>query len=192
MNVPNIQRVTDIECARFRLSKFVERKALEVTRLTGVNYAESVDAPSTFEEVKAEWANALRTGLPFRVFSGGSDKTIYVDPCYNWAFRFWHDYLHVKYNKSMAYDSEVFIGHMHVTHVASEFGIGSLEARLMFADTIGQCLYYETHGGFVEDQLEFALHAVRNIKEGLHILPPIGQVSISYPLTDYERTLLAA
>lgn len=157
---PSCQRTHSIEVARKRLSKFVVAMAQRIVRVTGVNYEESLVAPSTHEEVMIEWRTALETGKPFRVYSGASDCTIYDAPDVNWAFRFWHDYLHVKHNLGMGIRDEMQVGALHWLEVSQEFGDDSLEAKIIAADTSGQALYHHIFGTFVADQEEFVLRCL--------------------------------
>lgn len=159
---PSCQRTDDINVAIARLGMFILRMAAKITRVTGVNYEESLSAPSTFEEVKTEWQLAKKTTRPFKVYSGASDRTIYDSPHVNWAFRFWHDYLHVFGNRGMNFYDEAVIAKTHIEAVAAEFGESSLEAKIIEADTYGQAVWYAVNGSYVEDQREFVTMYVKH------------------------------
>jgi hypothetical protein len=152
----NVQITNNLEIARGRLSKFVLAQALHITRVTGINYEESNTAPETYEEVLREFTSAKVLNKPVRVFSGASESTIYTSPAANWAFRFWHDYVHYSFKLDFSVQSEILVGERQCAAVAAEFGLGSLEYRLMYTDTIGQVQYYAANNSFVENQLEFA------------------------------------
>lgn len=143
--------------ARHNLSAFVVDMADMVTGATGIHFVASSKAPETLAEIKAEWDLSVAMRLPFTVWSGASDATIYMSKGANWAFRFWHDYLHVAHLKETSLDDELYLGRLHIEAVEEEFGKGSLEALLMEADTIGQSNHCDKTGAFPEDQLQFAI-----------------------------------
>src|SRR3712207_4164474 len=72
------------------------------SRLFPDGFDVSPDAPSTFEELKAH----LDAGNRMVVWSGGSEKTIYVDPTVNYAFRAWHDWHHWRHSLPFTPDGE--------------------------------------------------------------------------------------
>jgi hypothetical protein len=134
---------------------FVMRTALNIARVTGLNYEESEEAPSTYEEVIAEFQAAKTLNKPVRVYRGASENTIYTTPAANWAFRFWHDYVHFYWGLDFTKEAEIAVGRIQCAAVAAEFGLGSLEWRMMEQDTLGQVLYFAETGSFVDNQLEF-------------------------------------
>ena len=81
--------------ARHRLGHFVREQAQLLTECYGITYAAVPDAPSDLPSLCRAWAKAERSGVPFPVWSGASENTIYLGPEANHAFRFWHDSLHV-------------------------------------------------------------------------------------------------
>lgn len=153
----SVQRTNDIETARVRLSNFIMRRVNQITRVTGINYEESIDAPSTYEEVRAEFSQAITLNKPVRVYSGASDDTIYTHPSVNWAFRFWHDYIHFTRELDFSTRDEVLVGEVQCAEVAAEFGLGSLEYLLMREDTIGQVEYFAHYGEFIANQREYVM-----------------------------------
>lgn len=152
---PSCHKTNNFEMARARLSKFVERQALHISRVTGINYEDSEEAPSTYEEVRQEFMTAKALNKPVRIYRGASDKTIYTSASVNWAFRFWHDYIHFYYELDFSEADELAVGSVQCAAVAAEFGLGSLEYRMMHQDTIGQVLYFAKTGEFIDDQLAF-------------------------------------
>lgn len=155
--MPASNRTNNLLIARTRLSDFVTRKAQHVTRITGVNYEECDNAPDSFDTVKECFNAALRNVQPYKVFKGASDNTIYLKPHHNWAFRFWHDYLHFVRDLDFSTEHEIRVGQIQMAEVAQEFGLGSLEYLLMEIDTVKQVEHFAHTGQFVENQLEFAL-----------------------------------
>lgn len=158
---PNCHATFNELTARVRLSAFVRQQAQNITRLTGINFEESEFAPETYAGVVDGFKEAIRTGRPVLVSSENSDHSIYTHASDNWSFRFWHDYLHFKYELRFSFIDELLTGQHQVDAVAAEFGVDSLEAKLMTADTLGQVLHFKTHGVHVQDQLAFARSFLR-------------------------------
>lgn len=145
-----------LQQARERLSKFVRQQALNITRITCINYNVTKDAPDTYEGICKQFNNAFKTGFAVNIYSEASENSIYIAKHYNWDFRFWHDYLHYVNNLDLSVESEYKVGQLHVKAVSEEFGKNSLEYHLMYADTIKQTDYFKKTGGFVDNQELFA------------------------------------
>jgi hypothetical protein len=146
-----------IELARSNLSKLVIEQANNIKRVLGVNYEEIENAPSTYEDLVINWNDAKMNKAPVYVYSESCENVIYLSKEANWAFRFWHDYLHYYWQKDFTYASELFIGNIQMAVVAQHYGLGSLEYQLMQADTIGQVEFYQRENSFVPNQLKFAI-----------------------------------
>jgi hypothetical protein len=147
----------NLEVARKNLSQFIMRKTADIQKQLGFGYVDSDNAPCDYESLQEAFANSSKTHFALPVWNGCSENTIYTDRGVNWAFRYWHDVLHCQMKLGFDPASEKRIGTVHVKHVQDSFGIHSLEALLMYADTIGQTMYAELHNGvFPDDQLEFA------------------------------------
>ncbi len=135
--------------ARLQLSNLVCYKARQILQLHNKGYRPVLDAPDSLASMADAWGN-----LPYYpVYSGASDKTIYSFAECNYAFRYWHDYLHILYGKDVDAEGEFFIAAKHVDAARM---ISPDAAALMRIETLGQTEYYLTNGVFPEDQLEFA------------------------------------
>lgn len=155
----NIINAFEFDAARRAYTRFTINAAARLARDVGFSY-EPVDvAPSTYEEVSAEYQRCKRTHAAFRVWNGASDKTVFTSPEGNYAFRFWHDVVsHGADGRTFDLHDELLAGSKWVAKVAAEFGDDSVEARIAHADTIGQSLYADDHGGdFPVDQLAFVM-----------------------------------
>jgi hypothetical protein len=149
--------------SRQNLTKFVEAKALRYSQRFGVSYAPHGRAPETLLEIQQAYRHSLIHSTHFPIWDGASDNTIYLTPEANYAFRFWHDMLHLALFADTVVVDEIELGHIHVGCVMAEFGMYSLEAALMRADTIEQSKYCEEHGHFPVDQLRFAKERVKDM-----------------------------
>lgn len=137
------------EKARAQVDALVRSRASLLCRLHGKTYGPSADAPGTLPELRQEWREKH-----FRVWEGNSDRTIYLDAAGNYAFRFWHDSLHVLHNKSTTLADELSLGNMHTTVARNTYGQDA--ALLMRIDTIMQSKYESRWGEFPTNQLGFA------------------------------------
>lgn len=108
-------------------------------------------APNTFKALESNRTASLV------VWSGASEQTIYGDPTVNHAARAWHDSLHLKLGADFTVIGE--------TRVAIEQCrlIGSDQyADILWSEIVGQVEYFEKHGSFPIDQVEF----IRNYLKG--------------------------
>jgi hypothetical protein len=144
-----------LDKARYNLTKYYTNKAESLCKVLGIGFADNPLASENYHEIVNEWNTVINNGGVIQVFSGASENTIFTHKHGNYAFRFWHDFLHVKHNLSFEHECEVLIGYMHVSEIEKEFGIDSLESKLIRADTIGQTDYYRKYRKFPDNQLEF-------------------------------------
>lgn len=155
--------IKNINAARINLSQFVIRNADAIAKKIGFGYVDMDNAPNDFDELKTAFNASKSSGFALPVWNGASDKTIYTSIGANFAFRFWHDVMHCVLNKGFDVSAEIAIGAIHVQEVQKEFGAQSLEALLMYADTIGQSLYALSHNGeFPADQLAWVSEQVES------------------------------
>lgn len=152
---------TRIAAARENLSVFVAKEAIRLEDYLGFGFYPTPNAPSTFEEVLTAFENSEDGGHPFPVYSGACDNTIYLTPHHNQCFRFWHDCLHIELGADVSHEGELAVAQAHYDAVVAEFWEGSIEAMLMYQDTFGQLDYFKETGGFVENQLEFAIAQIK-------------------------------
>ena len=124
----------------------------------GKDYIPSPNAPSTFKDLMQEWHTCCTAGLlsgtrvPFRVYGGDSDTSIYGTPEANYAFRYMHDIVHVQMGLEFDIASEI------ATAKAQLRMLGPLtkeEIRTFLIDTAGQALWSTITGDFLEDQSVF-------------------------------------
>lgn len=119
------------------------------------------NAPNTWKDLKA-WHASAKPGEPMPVYNGASERTIYSCDQVNFAFRAWHDSLHLLFDKSFSCDDELCIAAKH-RDLVTAFGIMrgypgkeiTEAADLIYADVAGQVLYYAKYGEYVTDQALF-------------------------------------
>ena len=146
--------------ARSNLSSFMLRKADNVAKQIGFGYRDCDNAPGDFEALQAAYKASKQSGLALPVWNGCSDNTVYTSCGANYAFRFWHDVLHCVHGLGFTLQDEITIGLMHHAEVVAYFGPDSIEAKIIYADTVLQSEYEARHGQFPANQLEFVTNSV--------------------------------
>lgn len=115
-------------------------------------YYPSPDAPSTYEEVLETMRATHYKGLPYPVFNGGCDTSIYGSADANHAFRFMHDWSHVRWGLGFDLASELLVAREQLT----DLFLRDEEEWVFLIDTQGQALYsFLTDGEFLKDQGAF-------------------------------------
>lgn len=123
------------------------RKALR-TFYPNTRYFPSENAPNTWRDLKG----ADLACLP--VFSGGCDHTIYISPAYNWAFRAWHDSIHISKGLGFSYLDELAVAKEHLCQLELIRAPEHVK-RAVWYDVAGQVEYYYKNGCFVVNQKAF-------------------------------------
>ncbi len=115
------------------------------------------DAPDTFEKLEA-WYIMHKLGLTpasLPVYDGGCDNTIYSTPAVNYAFRAWHDILHLNLDAGFDADGERRVSDFHISVAASQ-GLSHEDCLALYYDVWGQFVYSQHHAGqFPTNQAAF-------------------------------------
>lgn len=153
---------SEVLCARAWLAEFVVSQATATAEHVGFGWEVSPDAPDSFEKLKVEFVECTVSGHPLRVAAVNADPSIFASASVTYALRFWHDVTHVEMDAGFGFGGEMRVAEAHLQLVVEAGRCeGSLAWRLMQADTVGQnYVFAMTDGGFVADQLAFALTAV--------------------------------
>lgn len=113
------------------------------------------NAPSTEAELAA-MVLSLKPGQPIPVWSGGSEHTIYSAPEVNYAFRAWHDSIHIALGAGFDAKGELTVARRHVFEASIRGNLPDSDLRALWADTWGQFSYAQELGGtFPTDQAAF-------------------------------------
>ena len=154
----------EIERARANLSIWIRDLAEETAAEFGVRWRGARIAPQTLEAVVAEFRAAMLTGLPVRVSNRFCEQTIYQEPDDNVAFRFVHDSRHYFLKAGFETEPELLVASCHLARLRrAGYPYGSIEYRLLEADTIGQALFVARTGRFVSNQRRFALRCLTGL-----------------------------
>jgi hypothetical protein len=137
----------------------------------GFDVAET--APDTYEAI----VTLFESGQRYVVYAGGSENTIYGDPEVNYHFRAWHDWCHWqgKYDFSLA--GELGAYHLQCDHLVAIYGASDTTRRwqrILYADIIGQKLYFRQHGSFPTDQMTFVRQYLETANCPAAAVPQLG------------------
>lgn len=161
-----VSNTHSLDLARTKLSMWVFQQAEALKRTHGLTYEESDNAPESYEGVVAAFDASLNnTGIPILVRKSDSDCTIYLAEFHNWAFRFWHDFLHFWLKADFSLSGEARVAETQIYLCREEFGKDSLEAKLFAADVLGQLAYYHIHNEHVVNQRKFCLTMAIDMKD---------------------------
>lgn len=115
------------------------------------------DAPNSWTALKA-WGYDAKPGDSMPVYDGGSDKTIYTHARYNYAFRAWHDKIHLDSGLGFNKLAEVMVSNIHVRQARRAmimFNLTEEDFKALRYDVAGQVLYYYRYNEYVNDQAAF-------------------------------------
>jgi hypothetical protein len=117
----------------------------ECRKLNLPGFEVSDRAPETLADVMQHYALTGR----LKVWSGASEATIWT-PQGNWQFRAWHDWCHVLALGTFDRAGEALVCRLQQAQTESSYMQRALEIEIM-----GQLSYFETHGHFPVDQVQF-------------------------------------
>lgn len=107
-------------------------------------------APGSYEELRR-----LDSGLV--VWAGASESTIYGDRAVNWAFRAWHDSLHIRLNAPFTAEGEARVAYEQARI------LGGFHGRVMLAEVIDQGRVFLETGSFPTDQVSFMARILKGV-----------------------------
>lgn len=119
-------------------------------------YDVSEDAPGTFETLQAEH----KARGKITVWDGASDQTIFPDAATNYAFRAWHDAIHLAHGFGFTLEGEYATCCVHVAE-ALRAGLGFHDVALICAEVYGQAEHMQRTGDFIADQAAFDAAYIR-------------------------------
>lgn len=154
----------DITKARNWLADLAFDKANETAKRVGFGWRASPDAPDNYDALLTEFTECTVTGRDMRVGKVNAIPSVFGSARATFAMRFWHEVTHVEMDADFGFFGEMAVAKAHLAGaVNAGMPESSLAWQLMRADTVGQnYVYVMTGGGFVPDQLAFAMAAVRS------------------------------
>lgn len=137
-----------------RLNDWITEKVAQLVsdgHIDGIDFTDSDDY-GTLEAIKNYYKDTHR----LIVWTGGSDDTIFADPEVNWAFRAWHDYVHIVNDLPFTVEGESLVAFLQAAELPKDW---YLERQLILSEVVGQVLYNHFHNGeFPSDQRAFTVH----------------------------------
>lgn len=117
----------------------------------------SPDSPTSYEAVRAQ---AERYGI-YHVFSGGSVDTVFSGRAIQYAYRAWHDSIHLKYNIDFSMESELEVAELQ-EKIALAAGIDPRDAMILRLDLEAHIKYYYAKGEHPDRQIELITDCLAN------------------------------
>jgi hypothetical protein len=108
----------------------------------------------TVNDLAPSTENALFNSTGLVIWNGASDSTIFQDPKINYKFRALHDLLHLQTRIGFSPSEEIELGRIQ----ANQFEGSDLMRELVYCEVALQAEYYQKHGKFVENQIEFTIN----------------------------------
>ena len=130
----------------------IDNLALAVIRRLAGDHRAVADAPQSFEALLAATGGNPSAEIP--VWNGASESSIYGSDRGNFAFRAWHDRLHVILHAGFDAEGERAVAVAQRDAILRATG-DSEAAEAVWADVWGQFLYERRHGRFPDDQAAF-------------------------------------
>ena len=121
-----------------------------IVALAGTNWFASEVAPQTWDELRV---HGVADRLP--VWNGASETSIYGSDEVNWAYRAWHDRLHLVLGADFSPEGERAVALAHRAIVGRLLPECPEAAEAIWADSEGQNLYFRRHGRFPDNQAAF-------------------------------------
>lgn len=157
----------EVMLARNDLTTFVQQQAAATARRLGFSYEACGDAPCTYQQLRAAFAESIDGGTPLLISDRHCDDSIYLTREDNVRFRFWHDTAHVRLGLSFNLDDELELATWHLQQLqAAGYPRTSLPWRVLHADLVGQIHLMALIGRFpiqqrrfVTDCIEYGLEA---------------------------------
>lgn len=125
----------------------------EIVRLSP-DFNSSIDAPGSFSELIAASGDSVLT-----VSNIAESKTIFDDAGVNRCFRAWHDSIHIKHNYDFSWRGEYLTALKQIKQLKNP-----LHKLIVFVEVVGQKTFKEQKGYFVDNQVDFDLSLMKQIK----------------------------
>lgn len=97
-----------------------------------------------------------------KVWQGASDRTIFGDPCINWAFRAWHDYCHVVGKHGFTLEGERLTATRQIRNMRAAYGYSGVARvgwdKVLWIEVVEQAEHFAATGAFPVDQRAFMLN----------------------------------
>lgn len=137
-----------------------ELERIILRNASDIQYRVMDKVPENFETLKAFVSE--HGYIP--VWSGSSDNTIFSSSEVNYAFRAWHDSVHLKLNVGFDLSGEIATA-VEQCRTAVQGGLTADLGRVIMIEVVEQALHFFSTGKFVENQKLFFLNKFRGYNE---------------------------
>lgn len=90
----------------------------------------------------------------YGVSNQNCENTIFGNVDTNLMFRAWHDDIHIKYNLDFTLEGEIAVYNIMQAELHNSY---YFEKLLLYADIVGQTLYFNKYNKFPDNQREFVI-----------------------------------
>lgn len=146
-------KCNECKCNRVKLSPATEKWLLSIAP----RHFASEDSPTTYETVR----NQAKTHGIYHVFSGGSTDTIFSERGYQYAYRAWHDSIHMAFELDFSKESELKVAKLQ-EEIALGEGIDARDARMLRLDLEAHIEYYYAKNEHPVRQIELIRDCLAN------------------------------
>lgn len=104
----------------------------------------------TFDDIKLFY----KTNGVYGITDLNCENTIFGNKDTNLAFRAWHDAIHIQHDLPFTLKGELEVYNIMQSQLHHNY---YFEKLLLYADIVGQSLYYEKHNAFPDNQRNFVI-----------------------------------
>ena len=144
MRTPQLMRLKKSAAFSPRLNEYI----LNLVEALGIKYTVTDEDLSEADVLK-------QNPKDLKIWSGGSENTIFGDPEVNYAFRAWHDWVHITSQLDFSPLNEARVAFIQAAMLPEEW---TFERNLILIEVIWQVLHHDATGEFVDDQRDFTVH----------------------------------
>lgn len=144
--------------ARARYTAVVRAMYKVESGARGYGYVPTPMAPETYSEMVRAAGLSKQLKIPYPVYDGGCENTVFTNPDVNLMFRYLHDHEHINEVKDTSLPDEIALADAWAKRLQDTLGSdedSKAIIKLAWLDTAGQSFYYVQYGEFPKNQLEF-------------------------------------
>ncbi|MCW3159692.1 hypothetical protein [Chryseobacterium oryctis] len=94
-----------------------------------------------------------------RIWTGGSELTIFGSAQMNHLFRAWHEFTHIIHQSGFDFAGESIVASIQISELPSDW---ILEKELIIIEILGQNQYYSKHKRFLINQRKYCVDYLKN------------------------------
>lgn len=139
----------------------LSNEAIAAIKQLAPKHHATATAPNSIHALR-EWGKLHVLNVDsLSVYDGGSDSTIFGTCAGNYAFRAWHDAIHLENGYGFSLDDECEVAAIHCKELRL-MGVSEDDIDLLFADVTGQVLYYYHNREYISNQVDFHIALLKD------------------------------